>query len=241
MQKIAKMLQKKFEVYELEGCKYFVPPKIFYKIENCQLFQTWDSEGTTIWRSYPICRNEDTWMMEDQKCYCLKRSQIMKYLETTPIEQVFQNILSSVLEIKVFNNGLSKTLKLWSKYLQARNCRLKTVRLFLSLWRYCEPREESDSLFEPLVPFAQSCIQSGLSLQVTDSFEANCDTPLQANLCYWIIKDQALVMKKFEEHYRGWHFANKECLVFDKEKVRFSSEIIDVIILRFSLFICALY
>ncbi|CAI2360601.1 unnamed protein product [Moneuplotes crassus] len=251
MQKIAKMLQKEFKVYELEGCKYFVPPKIFEVGEDCQIIEIRGSEGITFWESYPVCRNEDTWMLEEQKCSCLKIAQIMENLKTIPVEQVLRNILSSVLEIKVSNNVIlnksialiefSKKLKLWSKNLQARNCRLKTVRLFLSFWRYYKPREENDSLFEPLVPFAQSCIRSGLSLQVTDSVEADRNSPLQANLCYWIIKDQALVMKKFEDHYCGRHFTNKECLVLDRESVNLSSEIIDVIILCFGLFICALY
>ncbi|CAI2387148.1 unnamed protein product [Moneuplotes crassus] len=245
MKKLAKVLHNEFEVYELEDCKYFIPPKIFEVRENCLAFKTCGSEGITFWKSYPVCGNEDNEMLEEQRSFCKIITQIMKNLKTTSVEQVFQNILSSVLEIEVSYNGilnksialieLSKKLKIWSKYLQARNCRLKTVRLFLSFCRYYGPREESDSLFEPLVPFAQSCIQSGLSLQLKEKYYSNSEPQIQTNLAYWVLEDKALVIKKFEGSFENYFthkcWAYKECLVLHKNSVRINIDIIDVILL----------
>ncbi|CAI2387032.1 unnamed protein product [Moneuplotes crassus] len=242
MKELAKVLHKEFEVYELEDCKYFVPPKIFEVREDCRAFKTCGSEKIIFWKSYPVLGNEDTEMLEEERSLCKIITQIMENLETTPVEQVFRNILSSVLEIKVFlrdisDNNISLTeisekLKLWSKDYQHHNCRLKTIRL-LVLFNGHPHSIKEESLFGIIVSFTQSCIQSGLSLQFKEVSYSNSEPQLQTNLAYWIFKDKALVIKKFESRFQYYYthkfWTYKECLVLDKESVKINIDIIDVI------------
>ncbi|CAI2385749.1 unnamed protein product [Moneuplotes crassus] len=238
LQCLAKFINTQFEVCEFKDRKYLVLPKIFYLcIENGCL----NSYEATKFRNAgtnSAFGGEYSNLYKQLVHEGVETTKFLCHLETNTIGQICERVDTSVFKLKLFQENyirnidalkeISDKLKSWHREHQEQRRRLKTIYLKLSQSRYCCIIDDKNCLLEGLIALSLSCKESGLNLSISKGTLKDSNST-SASLCYLVIGNQALVIKKFKCYLYGELLVSRDFIASDQCNIDFNGLVTDVI------------